>query len=336
MEASEPRDWASDAFWCSFFGAGIIGTLVVYGMLQEKIMQHPYNGQLFTISAFLVFANRVCNLVFAVVMSIAKGESLQNQAPIWKYMVISLSNVGATNCQYEALKYVSFPVQMLGKSFKMMPVMIWGIAISGKRYTLTDWMVAAFVTGGVTMFLLTGQIDSPQGSGSSLWGLLLLCAFLALDGLTSTTQEKLFKDHKTSKYNQMSYVNGCSAIVSLLALIFSGGLMPSFAFCAAHPAFVKDAAILSASATSSQFFIYSQVKDFGALVFAATMNVRQVVSIMVSYIKYGHAITVLQLLSLVVVFGALFYKSYAGFTAKHADKDEIKPLKPKKENTAVV
>mmetsp|Transcript_81727 Transcript_81727/g.144767 ORF Transcript_81727/g.144767 Transcript_81727/m.144767 type:complete len:329 (-) Transcript_81727:245-1231(-) len=313
MEASEPRDWASDAFWCSFFGAGIIGTLVVYGMLQEKIMQHPYNGQLFTISAFLVFANRVCNLVFAVVMSIAKGESLQNQAPIWKYMVISLSNVGATNCQYEALKYVSFPVQMLGKSFKMMPVMIWGIAISGKRYTLTDWMVAAFVTGGVTMFLLTGQIDSPQGSGSSLWGLLLLCAFLALDGLTSTTQEKLFKEHRTSKYNQILYVNLCSAVTSFVALILPGNLMPALAFCAEHPAFIRDASILSASATSSQWFIYSQVKEFGALVFAATMNVRQVVSIIVSYIRYDHAITAMQTLSLMMVFSALFFKSYAAF-----------------------
>ena len=32
-----------------------------------------------------------------------------------------------------------------------------------------------------------------------------------------------------------------------------------------------------------RFFIYSQIKEFGALVFAATMNVRQVVSILVSY-----------------------------------------------------
>ena len=34
----------------------------------------------------------------------------------------------------------------------------------------------------------------------------------------------------------------------------------------------------------SRFFIYSQIKEFGALVFAATMNVRQVVSILVSYV----------------------------------------------------
>ena len=32
--------------------------------------------------------------------------------------------------------------------------------------------------------------------------------------------------------------------------------------------------------------IYSQIKEFGALVFAATMNVRQVVSILVSYVTW--------------------------------------------------
>ena len=34
--------------------------------------------------------------------------------------------------------------------------------------------------------------------------------------------------------------------------------------------------------------IYSQIKEFGALVFAATMNVRQVVSILVSYVTWHH------------------------------------------------
>mmetsp|Transcript_48526 Transcript_48526/g.89971 ORF Transcript_48526/g.89971 Transcript_48526/m.89971 type:complete len:328 (+) Transcript_48526:72-1055(+) len=312
MDASDSRDFTEAAFWCGFYACGVIGTLLVYGLLQERIIQHPYDGEFFTISTFLVFANRICNLLFATVMTIKNRETLQNQAPIWKYMVISFSNVGATSCQYEALKYVSFPVQMLGKSFKMMPVMLWGIVISGKRYDITDWLVATAVTGGVTSFLLTGDIDSPQGT-NSVKGLLLLCLFLALDGLTSTTQEKLFKEHRTSKYNQILYVNLCSAVTSFVALILPGNLMPALAFCAEHPAFIRDASILSASATSSQWFIYSQVKEFGALVFAATMNVRQVVSIIVSYIRYDHAITAMQTLSLMMVFSALFFKSYAAF-----------------------
>jgi adenosine 3'-phospho 5'-phosphosulfate transporter B2 len=40
----------------------------------------------------------------------------------WEYCLVSFSNVVATSCQYEALKYVSFPVQTLGKCAKMIPV----------------------------------------------------------------------------------------------------------------------------------------------------------------------------------------------------------------------
>merc|ERR1719356_642540 len=78
---------------------------------------------------------------------------------------------------------------------------------------------------------------------------------------------------------------------------------------------MADATLLSASAVGGQFFIYSLVKDFGALAFAATMNVRQVVSIIVSYATYHHSITGFQVLGLLAVFGALFYKSCAGLMA---------------------
>jgi adenosine 3'-phospho 5'-phosphosulfate transporter B2 len=312
------------AGWCVFYAAGIILALLVYGLLQERVITLSYGGELFTYSVFLVFINRVFAVLFAISMAVAKGESLASKAPLWKYLTISLSNVYASTCQYEALKYVSFPVQMLGKSFKMMPVMLWGIVISGKRYGVQDWMVAMCVTLGVTSFLLTGPVSSKTSSGSSTVGFVLLLAFLGLDGLTSTMQEKLFKEHTTSKYNQMMYVNMFSSIVSLVTLLIAGDLLPALSFCTEHPAFAVDALVLSGSAVSAQFFIYSQVKEFGALVYAATMNVRQVVSILVSYATYGSSITLPQVGSLLIVFGALFYKSFAGLLGDKAE--EKKPL----------
>merc|ERR1712060_180154 len=94
-----------------------------------------------------------------------------------------------------------------------------------------------------------------------------------------------------------------------------------------------DASVLSVSAVAGQFFIYSQVKEFGALVFAATMNVRQVVSIVVSYIEYHHSVTPLQVLGLVLVFAALFYKSAVGFFAPQSSGEKA-PLMPKTLDTS--
>ncbi len=55
-------------------------------------------------------------------------------APAYAYAAVSLSNVVATTCQYEALKYLTFPLQTLAKCAKMIPVMLWGALILRKTY----------------------------------------------------------------------------------------------------------------------------------------------------------------------------------------------------------
>ena len=95
-------------------------------------------------------------------------------------------------------------------------------------------------------------MDAEASSGSStVTGLLLLCGFLAFDGLTSVMEEKLFKDaietwglscmccerrrmsrnvtepqpfravqdYETSKWNQILYVNLLSSTTSAAALV---------------------------------------------------------------------------------------------------------------------
>jgi len=306
---------------------GIIGALLVYGLLQERIMTVSYGGAFFTFSAFLVLLNRLFAVAFGLLMSVVKGESLRNNAPLWKYGVVSLASVGASVCQYESLKYVSFAVQMLGKSFKMMPVMFWGMAISRKVYSSGDWCVAIAVTAGVSAFVLGGPTEASMAGASTSRGLVLLLGFLALDGMTSTVQEKLFKEHATTKFNQMVYVNGISGLVSIAFLFASGELLPAFSFFFSNGAFAVDAFSLSMTAVTSQWFILTQVKEYGALVLAATMNVRQIFSIIVSYIAYGHPMSFVQGFALLIVFGALLSKSVTGLCANvGAGTSESEPL----------
>ncbi|CAJ1397781.1 unnamed protein product [Effrenium voratum] len=311
-----------------FYALGIIVFLLIYGTLQERIMTRPYGDQVFNSSIFLVLCNRAVAAICALCAVCWRREPVTNGAPCWQYALVSFSNVCASVCQYEALKYVSFAVQMLGKCFKMMPVMLWGMAIDGKRYSLTDWAVAAAVTAGVMQFLVKGPTGSyrqnlPGEGGPTGRGYLLLLAFLLLDGLTSTLQEKLFKEHRTTKFNQMLYTNIISSLISSVMLIASGQATSSVNFLLHHSDFATDTAVLSASAVASQCFIYSQVQEFGALAFAATMNVRQVSSIIFSYVRFGHYITSSQIVGLVLIFSALFYKCLTSWTVSKSEKQRL-------------
>lgn len=310
------------------YGAGITALLIVYGLLQERIMFLPYGDPpaFFSDSVALVFCNRIVAMVFAVCMAIVRGEPAANKAPLWKYLVISALSVYASTCQYDALRYVIFPVQMLGKSSKMLPVMLWRKAASGRNYSAADWLVACAVTCGVVEFLVAGPISSHGDSSTSATGLLLLLGFLLLDGFTSVFQESLFKGNTATKYNHLVYMNISSCIVSLGTLILSGRLPAAAAFARGHPIFVRDALSMSAAGLGCQVLIYSQVKDFGTLVFTATMNLRQAVSIFISYVVFGHPIVHLQIVGLCLVFCGLLHKSYLDLVTRPAAKRERQRL----------
>jgi len=300
--------------------AGIMSAFVFYGLLQERIMTQPYGleGEIFKNSAFLVLNNRIVAMLIAISIMKYKSEPIRNAAPIIKCGGISLSNTMATFCQYEALKYVSFPTQTLGKCGKMIPVLILGTIFLSKKYTWKDFVVALLVTVGCTAFVLTGDISDQRNEKSdSFYGLLLMGGYLFCDGFTSVFQEKLFKGYNMSTYNQMLYVNLCSAIISFLMLLLSGELFPSVLFSLKYPQFFVNSLGLSICATCGQLVIYYSIKSFGALFFSTVMTIRQVVSILLSCIIYLHPLTISQWLSAFLVFGSLYYKEALMKTHHH-------------------
>ena len=98
-------------------------------------MQEPFDGERFKYSLLLVLCNRLVTVVVAGTILLSQGQDMRPVCPPQAYAAVSVSNVVATFCQYEALKHVSFPLQTLGKCAKMIPVMIWGTIIMRKRYS---------------------------------------------------------------------------------------------------------------------------------------------------------------------------------------------------------
>lgn len=251
----------------------------------------------------------------AALMLAARSLPLAPGAPVMNFAAVSVSNVLATTCQYEALKYVTFPVQTLGKCAKMVPVMIWGRLISGKKYTFDDYAVAVAVMLGCTAFLLSGETKSRVSAGrddalTSILGLGLMAGYLGFDGFTSTFQDKLFKGYQMETYNQMLWVNSWSAIIALVSSAADSSLFQALAFVQRHPESLKDMLVLSLAATIGQLIILYTIKEFGALLFATVMTTRQFLSILLSSIVYLHPLSLTQWAGTVTVFSALYYQSF--------------------------
>lgn len=88
----------------------------------------------------------------------------------------------------------------------MIPVMIWGRLILGKRYNMSDYLIALTVTAGCTLFLSTGEVHSSAAkktADTTIYGAMLMGGYLGFDGFTSTFQDKLFKGYHMETYNQV-------------------------------------------------------------------------------------------------------------------------------------
>ncbi|KAA0061955.1 hypothetical protein IC582_026165 [Cucumis melo] len=313
---AEPTD-KDNKLWKGLFAvAGIMTTLVTYGVLQEKIMRVPYgvNKDYFKHSLFLVFCNRITTSAVSAGVLLASKKTVDPVAPVYKYCLVSITNILTTTCQYEALKYVSFPVQTLAKCAKMIPVMVWGTIIMQKKYKGHDYLLALIVTLGCSIFVLypaSAEISPyDRGRESTVWGVSLMIGYLGFDGFTSTFQDKLFKGYNMDIHNQIFYTTLCSCILSLTGLILQGHLLPAIDFVYLHKDCFFDIAFLSTVATASQFFISYTIRTFGALTFATIMTTRQLVSIMLSCVWFSHPLSWEQWIGAVLVFGSIYARSF--------------------------
>lgn len=280
------------------------------------------DGALFQNSLFLVLANRVVAVVVTLLLIAFRRDyrrDLLPVAPLWCYVAISVSNGVATSCQYEALKWLTFPTLTVGKCAKMLPVMLLQNLRTGKRYTRSDFAVAASVAAGAAIMIVAGSV-SPDSivPGDDTFGFVLLAAYLLFDAITSTYQEHLFGRHKMTVFNQMLFINISTGIIATLYLTASGQLFDSLAFLHLYPHAVKDVAALSVAAVAGQFAISHTIHAFGALVYAAIMTARQFCSVLVSDLLFEHGLNPLQWFGAFVVFTALFARAGVRSRVSHA------------------
>lgn len=112
----------------AFCFVGLQISYVAWGVVQEYLMTTEYKLGRFKSSQFCVFANRFLalfiSLIIVLVRRVTNPTQAVKEAPFYYYVPSSVSNTLSSWAQYEALKFVSFPTQVLSKSCKIIPVML--------------------------------------------------------------------------------------------------------------------------------------------------------------------------------------------------------------------
>ena len=126
-------------------------------MLQERIYRpDPVDGTSFESTLFLLFVQCFVNFVFGCGGYVLFGDAPSAKplseiatkfSPLPKMRVrgvtflgvLSLTYMLAMFCSNESIKWVAYPTQALGKSCKIVPVMIFNVLVAKRSYTLREY-----------------------------------------------------------------------------------------------------------------------------------------------------------------------------------------------------
>lgn len=126
-----------------------------WGFLQEKIVTTTYWSD--DESEIVIWRSPPClNLFMAIsagtVAFVASCFRPSKPVSPLVFFWASASCVSASPMGYIALRYISFPLLMLTKAAKPIPIMILGIFFFGQRYSAYKYIAVALLIVGISIF----------------------------------------------------------------------------------------------------------------------------------------------------------------------------------------
>lgn len=210
------------------------------------------------------------------------------------YLQCSLFITFAAPFGFAALSYITYPTMVLGKSCKLVPVMLMNFLLYRRRFAPHKYLVVAMVTAGISVFMFFGNETPSKGTNGTqtqtsygqLIGIAYLLINLVLDGAVNSTQDEIFSRHKVSGQQMMFWINAFCTMTSLAlgtlplphipVLHPSSGSQSEFAsaiaFVREHPSIVVPLVQFSLTGALGQLFIFETLQHFGSLTLVSVLS----------------------------------------------------------------
>ncbi|KAK7501100.1 hypothetical protein BaRGS_00007585 [Batillaria attramentaria] len=271
---------------------------LVYGYMQELI---------FRLEGFKPFGWYLTLVQFGCYMIIGLAElQLQRdkvrKIPLRDYLLLAFLTVATMGLSNTSVGYLNYPTQVIFKCCKLIPVLIGGILIQGKRFSIYDVTACLCMSFGLILFTLA---DSTVQPNFNLYGVLLISLALCADGVIGNVQEKTLKQYGASNSEMVLYSYGIGFFYILVGMVVTGNIVPAFQFCQQHVMKTYGyAVIFSLTGYLGLNIVLTLVKTFGALMAVTVTTCRKAVTIVMSFMFFTKPFTFQYLWSgLIVVLG---------------------------------
>ncbi|EDV26218.1 uncharacterized protein TRIADDRAFT_24343 [Trichoplax adhaerens] len=268
--------------------SGVLACYLIYGYIQERMFlikgfkQYGWYLTLVQFGYYTIFG--------AIEMQLKNPIARKRRIPLRIYAIIAFLTVATIGLSNTSLGYLNYPTQVIFKSCKLIPVMIGGILIQGKKYTLADLVAALLMCVGLILFTLADSKVSPTFDS---FGVILISLALCADAAIGNVQEKAMKGYNGTNLEMVFYSFSIGFVYIFMALFITNQLGPAFRFCS-HKALTiyGFAAILSFTGYIGVNMVLTLVRVFGALMAVTVTTFRKAITVVLSFLFFEKPFTI--------------------------------------------
>lgn len=341
---------------------GIFVCYFYFGIMQEKITRGRYGNELnedgkigerFTFTLALVAVQCIFNWIFAkgrvnITNYIYTTSSLKiykiAQLNLFYFVAILIASPQGNDSTHTgyyassaltyllamvssnmALRWVAYPTQVVAKAAKPIPVMILGVLIGRKSYSVQKYFYTFIIVVGVVIFMYKEGKINPNNENASL-GEILLFLSLSMDGLTGAIQERMRAASRPSAQHMMLSMNGWSSLMLGATIILTGEGSEFLSFAMKHSELLTHLILLALAGAFGQLFIFMMVSSYGPLPCSIVTTTRKFFTVLFSVLFFGNPISGRQWFGTALVFAGLFADMIFGKKdGKPEDKKKLIP-----------
>ncbi|KDR82614.1 hypothetical protein GALMADRAFT_88091 [Galerina marginata CBS 339.88] len=271
-------------------------------------------------------------------------------ALLLRYLQCSVFITSAAPFGFAALSYISYPALVLGKSCKLVPVMLMNVLLYRRKFAPHKYLVVFMVTTGITVFMVMGDAKKGKAHGTAkdkgsangealspyanLIGIAYLLINLALDGAVNSTQDEIFTRHKVTGQQMMFWINiFCTILTTALSVLplpyipvihpSEGGqpeLIGALNFIREHPSIITPLAQFALTGALGQLFIFETLQHFGSLTLVTITLTRKLFTMLLSVVVYNHKLSKGQWFGAAVVFAGISVEAFVKRKDVHAKR----------------
>lgn len=216
--------------------------------------------------------------------------NVTRKSPLINYINISLFMVMTMGLSNSSLQYLNYPTQVLIKSCKIIPSMIGGFFILGKRYSYLEISSAILLSLGLIELTLGNAYADPLTFNFK--GIIMLLSALFADSFIGNNQEKVMTQYNVSTHEMIFYTHSFGSILLFLITIIFGELFDAIKHSYQNPLTIIYILCFSISGYIGVNVVVALIKIFGAFITISITSCRKFVTVWLSFIIFPKPISI--------------------------------------------